>query len=181
MRRLKPVLTLLVLAVGLLLGSPAWAHSFDTIFVVPLSGSQAAAGKQARDGFMFAARERDGHPNETADGHLGGLDVFLLIVDSTAGEGEVVAKLRELTGGAADDTPRVVAPPALLEPIRGQISEIELLAIDLTTAVHAETRTMDGRLFSTAFEDDLGYAPTQAVYAGYAAARQIDAAVRAGN
>lgn len=178
---MKLNLTISVLAAGLLFGGPAGAHSFDTIFVVLQSGAQTQAGKRARDGFMFAARERDGHPNETADGHLGGLDVYLRIVDSNGEQGDVLAKLRDLAGRHADDTPRIVAPAALLPAVKDQIGAAELLAIDLNAAVKPDTLTMNGRPFEAAFEAAFGYAPTPAVYAGYGAARQIDKVVRETN
>ncbi len=178
---MKVVFASLAVAVGLLFSNAALAHSFDTLFVVPVSGPQAAAGKQARDGFLFAARERDGHPDETADGHLGGLDVFLLIVDSNAGTGAVVAKLGDLAGRAADDVARIVAPAEMLAAIRRQVGGAEMVVIDLAAAIPANVRTMAGRPFGAAFEAAFGYAPTSAAFAGYTAARQIDTAVRAGN
>lgn len=178
---MKFVLTISLLAAGLLFGGPAEAHSFDTIFVVPQSGTQAEAGKQARDGFLFAARERDGHPDETADGHLGGLDVYLRVVDSNREQSNILAELRDLAGRPADDTPRIVAPAALLRVVKDQIVAAELLAIDLNAAAQPDTLTMSGRPFEAAFEAALGYAPTPAVYAGYAAARQIDKVVRETN
>jgi len=178
---MKTLMTLLAGASGLLFSNAALAHSFDTVFVVPVSGPQAEAGTQARDGFMFAAGERDGHPNETADGHLGGLDVFLLIVDSTEGDGDVVAKVRELTQRGADDVPRIVAPAGLLAAVRRQVDGVYMMAIDLFGPAQVDILTMNGRPFSAAFQDAFGYAPTKAVFAGYAAARQIDTAVRAGN
>jgi len=177
----KLILMLSVLAAGFLVGNPAMAHSFDTIFVAPQSGAQAATGKQARDGFMFAARERDAHPNETADGHLGGLDVYLLMVDSNASEADVMAKVREFAGRAADDAPRIVAPAALLAALRNQVSGVETVAIDFSGAAPDDMRTMAGRPFNAAFQVAFGYAATPAVLAGYAAARQIDTAVRNGN
>lgn len=176
---MKTVMTLLAGAIGLLFSNAALAHSFDTVFVVPVSGPQAAAGKQAQDGFIFAARERDGHPDETADGHLGGLDVFLRVVDSAADA--VTAKAAELAGRAADDTPWIVAPADLLAIIRSRVRAAEFVPIDLSGSAPPDTRTMDGRPFGTAFENAFGYAPTQAVLAGYGAARQIDKAVRARN
>ncbi|NKB47728.1 MAG: hypothetical protein GKS02_00035 [Alphaproteobacteria bacterium] len=178
---MKFVLSAMVIAGGLLFATSASAHSFDTIFVVPVSGSQAQAGTQARDGFMFATRERDAHPNETADGHLGGLDVYLRLVDGNAAAADVVAKARELAGRAADDAPRIVAPAAILEALNGQTEGAELIVIDLTAPAPANMSTMDGRPFGAAFEAAFGYAPTPAVFAGYAAARQIDTVVRANN
>ena len=178
---MKAVCASFAVAAGLLFSTPALAHSFDTVLVVPGSGPQAEAGKQARDGFMFAARERDAHPNETADGHLGGLDVYLLIVDSMPGEGDVVANVDELAKRSADAIPRIVAPAELLPAIQHQVSGAEIIAIDLFGTTPTDVRTMDSRPFAAAFQDAFGYAPTQAVFAGYAAARQIDKTIRAGN
>jgi hypothetical protein len=178
---LKLFLTISVFAAALLFGGAAGAHSFDTIFVVPQSGVQAEAGKQARDGFMFAARERDGHPDETADGHLGGLDVYLRMVDSNGAQDDVLAELRDLAARSADDTPRIVAPAALLPAVKDQIGAAELLAINLNAPAQPDILTMNGRPFGAAFEAAFGYVPTPAVFAGYGAARQIDKVVRENN
>jgi hypothetical protein len=178
---MKVVLAVLAVAAGLSVASPALAHSFDTVFVLPISGRQAEAGNQARDGFMFVAREREDHPDETADGHLGGLDVYLRLVDSKADENDVVTRVGDLTQRAADDTPWIVAPAALLATIQRQVGGAETIVLDLSTPLQADVRTMDGRPFKAAFEAAFGYAPTLAVFAGYAAARQIDTAVRAEN
>lgn len=178
---MKLVIALLASAVGLLFSSAVSAHSFDVVFVVPVSGPQSEAGKQARDGFMFAARERDGHPNETADGHLGGLDVHLLVVDSTIAENNVTARVHELAARAADDSPWIVAPEATMSAIERTVSGADFVAIDLSGETPWEVRTMDGGPFRTAFEKSFGYLPTQAVIAGYGAARKIDKAVRARN
>jgi hypothetical protein len=177
----KAVLAALSIAVSFLVVGPASAHSFDTIFILPVSGPQAAAGKQARDGFMFAARERDGHPGETADGHLGGLDVFLRVVDSTVAADEVAAKVAELARRAADDTPWIVGSADLLAAIRSRVGTVEWVPIDPSAAAPQDIRTMDGRPFPAAFEAGFGYAPTPAVLAGYSAARRIDKTVRARN
>ena len=61
---------------------PVWAHSFNLGLVIPMSGPGLDSGQQALDGFMLATTEQDGHPDETSDGHLGGLDSHVLKVDS---------------------------------------------------------------------------------------------------
>lgn len=174
-------LSVLAIAVGLLVAGPASAHSFDTVFVVPMSGPQAAAGKQAQDGFMFAARERDGHPDETADGHLGGLDVFLRVVDSMADGADVAAKVAELIRRAPEDTPWIAAPVEMLAAIRSRVSIAEFVPIDLSRATQSNVPTTDGRPFGAAFEEAFGYRPTLAVLAGYGVARRIEKTVRERN
>ncbi len=178
---MKMVLALAAIAAALTTAGPALAHSFDTIFVVPITGPQAAAGEQAQDGFNFAARERDGHPDETADGHLGGLDVYLRVVDSAANAPDVAAAVRQLAQRSADDAPWVVGPAELLAVIQDRVGAAEWLPINLAGASAPDVRTMDGRPFRAAFEQAFGYAPTPAVIAGYGAARQIDQTVRGRN
>ena len=178
---MRYIFSISIVALSLLWGYDAFAHSFDAIIVVPVSGPHLEAGKQARDGIQFAARERDGHPNETADGHLGGLDVYLRVVDSAAGEDRVVARLRELVARSADDTPWVIAPAGLVAVIERQVNGTDIATIDLSGGVPLDIRTMDGGPFNTAFEKMFGYPPTAAVRAGYGAARQIDKTVRGRN
>lgn len=52
-----------------------FAHSFSVALIV---GSSNPYSEQINADFLRAAKEHDGHPDETADGHLGGLDVHIL-------------------------------------------------------------------------------------------------------
>ncbi len=79
---MRAILVVTVLAsVIFLQPKPAAAHRFNVAFVAPASGPMALPGKQARDGFMLATTERDAHPAQESDGHLGGLDVYVKLVD----------------------------------------------------------------------------------------------------
>ena len=53
----------------------AQAHGFKVGLVAPFTGPEAARGRDIRDGFLLAARERDGHPDQHSDGNLGRMDV----------------------------------------------------------------------------------------------------------
>lgn len=66
----------LCLALAILLSLPvaALAHSFNLLLVVP---GDAAIADDMRLAVLLAADERDGHPDNHSDGHLGGLDVYL--------------------------------------------------------------------------------------------------------
>lgn len=64
----------LALAVLLSLPCAALAHSFNLLLVVP---EDAAIAEDMRLAVLLAADERDGHPDNHSDGHLGGLDVYL--------------------------------------------------------------------------------------------------------
>ena len=43
---------------------------------------------------MLATAERDGHPGQESDGHLGGLDVYVTVID---GKGNITADIERLT------------------------------------------------------------------------------------
>ncbi|WP_162232886.1 hypothetical protein [Cypionkella psychrotolerans] len=53
------------------------AHSFTAALIVAGDNREASLAEAVR-GFLLAADERDGHSNETSDGHLGGVDVHVL-------------------------------------------------------------------------------------------------------
>lgn len=72
----KKILLVIALFVSF---SPAWGHSFNIIFIAPIS---EPAGQSALEGFLFATREQDSHAFEESDGHLGGLDSYVFKVDS---------------------------------------------------------------------------------------------------
>ncbi|MCK5666572.1 MAG: hypothetical protein KAI17_23940 [Thiotrichaceae bacterium] len=73
-----PVFSLLIL----LLSTTVSAHSFSVLLTGPFSGIDAQTGLSMQQGFLVATAERDAHPDETADGHLGGLDVHLQNFDT---------------------------------------------------------------------------------------------------
>jgi hypothetical protein len=97
---------------GVLAVTTANAHSFRLGLAAPFSGPQAAIGQQALDGLMLATRERDGHPDESSDGHLGGLDSYLLPLDSAEADG---VALRQLADELRLDIVTTVAPVPGLE------------------------------------------------------------------
>lgn len=96
------VLTVLVSAIGLA-PYPVSAHSFKVALVATVSGPMAGPGKQARDGFMLATTERDGHPDQESDGHLGGLDVYVTLIDPRHSPASARASVRNLIGKTGID------------------------------------------------------------------------------
>ena len=82
-----------------LLGTTAFGRSFDVAFVVP-----AGAHVQAMQAFLLASGERDRHANEESDGHLGGLDVYVSVVEMDAD----VAGVRENVVASQPDIIAVV-------------------------------------------------------------------------
>ena len=82
---------LTIFAATTLAANPALAHSFNVTLVIPLSGDAAVRGRQFRQGFMLATAERDSHPDQESDGHLGGLDVYVHVIDA---RGDIRAEFR---------------------------------------------------------------------------------------
>ena len=67
---------ILVLIAGwLILAGTASAHSFNVTMIIP-----AGAAEAALRAFLVASSERDNHPDETSDGHLGGVDSHVQFV-----------------------------------------------------------------------------------------------------
>ncbi|MGR3342222.1 MAG: hypothetical protein ACU0DI_03185 [Paracoccaceae bacterium] len=71
MRLVIVVLVSIIYSVGV-----ADAHSFNVTMIIP-----AGTEEQASQAFLLASAERDGHPNETSDGHLGGVDANIRFVE----------------------------------------------------------------------------------------------------
>ena len=59
------------------------AHSFSAAIVTD-SNDGGARLQSTLEGFLLATRERDGHADETSDGHLGGLDVHVVPLEVEA-------------------------------------------------------------------------------------------------
>jgi len=95
-----------------------WAHSFNLGFVAPMSGSRADSGQQALDSFMLATTEQDAHAFEESDGHLGGLDCYVLKIDSSVDEKATIDRVEHLL---KNDKPLFVAGIFSSE-IAGEIS-----------------------------------------------------------
>lgn len=168
-------------------GGHVRAHSFDVGFMAPLSGPDAHQGQQALDGFLLATRERDGHAFEESDGHLGGLDSYVIRIDSSRGAEAVRGQLDELfdgdgivflTGVSVPDTLAVagVVPDdnqsILVDPVGSAVYRSAASAPESLV-------TMDDIPLSTAFREAYGYEPDVYAIGGYVAARFIAAAVLA--
>ncbi|MDH3594312.1 MAG: ABC transporter substrate-binding protein [Rhodospirillales bacterium] len=157
----------------------ALAHSFKVGLIAPFSGPAAATGEQLRAGFMVATREADGHPDEDSDGHLGGLDVYVLPVDGAAGTGAMLARVRELVEREEVEILTGLADPRTMAAIRRAAAGTEAIVIELSADAAPARETGDPATFAATFERDYGYKPSRDAFAGYGAARLIDRAVRA--
>lgn len=174
-----------LLAAGLWLAAgPAAAHAFKVGFLVPAPNAEADHGRDALDAFRLAARERDGHPGETADGHLGGLDVYLLPVqirpiDADPGAAAALARVEALATVERVEFVTGLLPHDLIAPLGRRLAGTATVLIVPDPLPARDAVTMDGVLFYTAFSEATGRAPGPAAYTGYALARLLDRAVRA--
>nr|WP_158651788.1 hypothetical protein [Marinobacterium profundum] len=176
----------MLLVVGLLMGAPTqlWAHSFDIAVIAPFSGPEAAVGSSLWQGMRVATRETDGHPQETSDGHLGGVDSNLRRIDSQAGTVQVAQQLRAL-GESQGFLIAVLSPDqaSMLETLPEGIAAVVMLTADQDDQVpnHFTPPTLPAasRLaFSDAYRQFYGSEPDEMAQRGYAIARLIDIAVR---
>ncbi len=151
--------------------NPALAHRFNVALVLPPSGGTSIEGQQIREGFMLATAERDAHTGQESDGHLGGLDVYVTVIDAlgdiegvlAAGEIDIVAAF-----GSQETLSQVGAlldgkDIALLLPGQSPFSEPDQPAV---------------AAFISAYESAYGSKPSAQAAMGYNAARRIDEAVR---
>ena len=154
------------------LSGAALAHSFTAGLLV--TGEAPAAGlAEAVRGFLLAADERDGHANETSDGHIGGIDVQLLPLPSDAAE-----QVEGLTG--TPGTPDVVVvlgpEPAAVEAGREyRPGSAVLLQTPLPEGWDSDASLGD---FVARYQLAHGTAPGVMAASAYQAARRLDAAIR---
>jgi len=176
--------TAVMLATGI---GPVWAHSFNVGFMAPLSGPDAQQGERALDGFLLATRERDSHAFEESDGHLGGLDSYVIRIDSGRGveavRGQLDALLRGegivfLTGVSVSET--LAAAGAMPDDSQSILVEaVDSVAYRSAVRSRESLVTMNGDSFSAVFRAAYGYQADDDAVGGYIAARIIGAAVSA--
>ena len=179
----------LKILIGILLAmslDPVWAHSFNLGFVVPMSGARADTGRQALDGFMLATTEQDSHAFEESDGYLGGLDSYVIKIDSSVDDRTTIDRVEHLL---RNNKPLFVAG-ILSSELAGEISarlkhSDAVLVNPVDSAMWQQLvenpdklKTMSGEPFDPKFKTAYGWAPTADVRKGYIAARLIASTVR---
>jgi len=176
--------TALWLAIGV--GS-VQAHGFNLGFLTPLSGPDSHLGREAVNGFLLATRERDGHAFEESDGHLGGLDSFVIVIDTGRSVEAIRSHLDTLQKGEGIVFLTGVSVPEILSATGVKLDEAQTVLVDpVNTAIYPAAMsaseslvTMDGVPFPTAFREAYGHEPGPYAIRGYIAARLIDVAVSA--
>lgn len=170
--RHRIVASLLIVTLTGGLTQPAAAHEFTVAIV----GEGTAADTEARvaevvRGFIVAADERDGHANETSDGHLGGLDVQIRVLPPAA-------EIDELLGFPKDpaDIAFLPGPATSVIGVGGTVLGPDTVIVRPGALPPREKR--EASSFARRFTALFGRAPTEAAEQGYNAARRVDRAIR---
>lgn len=146
----------------------AWAHAFSVVLIVPAGEPQIAQDMERA--FLLAADERDQHPDNHADGHLGGLDVYLVVMENADAEAiataapEIVIDALASPGAAHQGEERL------------WISGGDLERLDRERMLGSADPDLPA--FSGRFESATGRIPSPQAEAAYLAARLIDLIVR---
>ena len=163
----------LVFVVWMALSGNALAHSFTAALIVAGDNREASLAEAVR-GFLLAADERDGHANETSDGHLGGVDVHVLPLPRDA-----AALVEGLIGKPTEPGDVVVVlgtEPAASEAARKyQSNSTVLLQVVLPVGWDSDVGTDS---FVARYRLAYGTAPGLMAATGYHAARRLDVAIR---
>ncbi len=156
--------------------NPALAHRLNVALVIPLSKAASVQGRQIRKGFMLATTERDGHPDQGSDGHLGGLDVYVAVIDE---RGDVAADIGRIATQGEVDIVAAFGSEKTLSLIRKLLDgkKVALLLPGLSPFSKSDLPAVAA--FISAYERAYGSKPSSRAAQGYNAARRIDVAVRA--
>ena len=149
-------------------GATASAHEFTAGLHVSGPGSDTRRAEIIA-GFLLAADERDGHPGETSDGHLGGVDVQVL----------------PLPRGSGTGVPGLFGNPLESPDVVVMFDAASLSALDVapgTPVVEVGKLPPDQDWqqsdFATRYLATYGSPPTRDAAQGYNEARRLDLAIR---
>jgi hypothetical protein len=147
----------------------AAAHSFTAAILVVSENVEQDLAEAVR-GFVLAADERDGHPNETSDGHLGGVDVHVLPLPA-----EATRLVQELTGSPDESADVVIVLGA-----DDAASKYSRASTVLVQTLLAEGWNGDDRMegFIARYRLAYGKEPGLLAASAYHAARRLDVAIR---
>lgn len=174
MRKLTLILTSVLLS-SIYAGN-AMSHEFGVALVISANKEQ---GKQFIEGFLLATAERDSHPNEESDGHLGGLDVYVTIFDpisinTDTGKQILIDSIKE------KNISIVVTDEAGSIPVdvMGEIANHPVAILNRGKMQFTNKQNSGVAAFYENFEKRYAKNPSSNAARGYNAARRIDFAVR---
>ncbi|MFP6746596.1 MAG: hypothetical protein VCD66_03220 [Alphaproteobacteria bacterium] len=156
--------------------NPALAHGFRVALIVPGPNAGSVQGGQFQKGFMLAATERDGHPDQESDGHLGGLDVYVEVI---YGQGDIAAGFRRIVARGEVSIAVAFGSDATIARVRKFLDGKAITLLPPGQSPFARSETAPVAAFIAAYKLFYGHGPTSQAAQGYNAARRIDVAVRA--
>ena len=163
----------LVATASLLLASAggAMAHSFSVGLLMPGAQDEARLTSAVR-GFLVASAERDGHSDETSDGHIGGLDVDIVPL-----LGPNPVAMKELKGASADQFDLIVSLGGPAPDMASGQTPVTIV-LEAGTLPENWSSAAGPNSFANRYRAAYGAEPDQAAASGYNAARRIERAVR---
>lgn len=160
-----------------LLTQAAQAHEF-VVAIRAIGNERDLILADALRGFLLATKERDGHPEETSNGHLGGLDVY--IIPQTA-EGVIHFPILKQ---APNDRPDIIVVIGASDAAGAALKIAGKESTSMRPGVlHSENlwrgkEPSDSVGFSVRYNSAYQQPASKWAAEGYNAARRIDAAVR---
>ena len=160
------------LLLAMLLATPRLALAHE--FAVAIRADSASVMASAIRGMRLAATERDAHAGETSDGHLGGLDLFILTRPPGLDHG--IDWLRRTDSGDPDITVNMAGAEDLVDASAG--SGIVIGTGMLRTGLAWDGGAQSANDFAARYRAAYGQPPDLSAARAYNAARRIDLAVR---
>ena len=145
----------------------ALAHGFNVALVIPLSNTATAQGRQILDGFMLATAERDSHPGQESDGHLGGLDVYVTVFDE---KGDVTADIERVTAQGEVDIVAAFGSETTLSLVRKLLDRKKVALLQPGQSPFSKSDLPAVAAFIAAYERKYGGRPSSHAAQGYNAA-----------
>ncbi len=172
----------LVFALGLLplqalLAQSAQAHEF-VVTIRAVGAERDLVLADALRGFLLATKERDGHPDETSNGHLGGLDVYII---PQTGENVVGFPILKKAPSDRSNITVVVGASGAVDAVLEQVGkEGPAMRAGALHGANLWSGTAPSNSAGFAARYNLAYQQPASKWAadGYNAARRIDDAVR---
>ncbi len=157
-------------------GAPVLAHRFNVALVIPQSGGASPQGQQILNGFMLATAERDSHPGQESDGHLGGLDVYVTAID---GNGDIIADIGRMNAPGEITIVAAFGSKSTLSLVRSLLDGKRVVLLLPGQSPFSDSNLVAVAAFISAYGKEYGFRPSSDAAQGYNAARRINMAVRA--
>ncbi len=171
---IKLALVLATIATTVLGANSAMAHRFNTTIVLADSDKDSPLGKDFSAGFMLATTEQDGHPDEESDGHLGGLDVYVTVIDQKQGASELEQIVASGEAGIVVVYGSETTFPTIAKTVEGNNASLMLPG----KSPFSDPKLPGVSAFIENYTKAYGKKPTAVAADGYNAARRVDVAIR---